>query len=231
MIPKVLHFIWITVGEPMPESLKIGLLTAKANTTMKIILHTNDRSLEPTEGIEYRYREFNLSIKNITMEEAGDMTYKGSRASRLSHIKDIYRLEILYEEGGIYSDLDVLWLRNPWEFWEEKVVIGYSNKSYHILCNAVMMAEARQEAIKIYKDWLIDIYPCKKYWIPANPYKLWKDKKEICMIDKYYFFPISWEKCKDIPYEKIQKSICVHYFASMADCSGSVVEKLKNIIR
>lgn len=230
MIPRVVHFLWITVDKSPSEQHLLGIKTAVANTTMKVILHTNDRTIAPMRGVEIRYREFETTIKGISLDQTPTMITEGLCASRIAHLSDIYRLDILYEEGGIYSDMDVLWLRNPWEFWDKRIVIGYTNKAYKILTNSVLMSRAKEEALLDYKTWLLEIYPCKKYWTPANPYKLWKHREEVEKVDKYYFNPVSWDKCDQIPYEKVQRSICVHYFASMAKLSGNVVDMIQKVI-
>lgn len=230
MIPHVLHFIWITVDKSPSDDFFIGPKSAVANTTMKVVLHTNDRTIPPIRGVEIRYREFDTAIKGIPLNQTPPMQYKGNNASRIAHLCDIYRLDILYEEGGVYSDMDCIWLRNPWEFWNKRVVVGYTNKGYKILSNGVLMSQAREPALLEYKKWLVEIYPNKKYWIPANPYKLWKNREEVTKIDKYYFFPISWNKCDEITYEKVQKSICVSLFASMGKLSGEMVDLVKQII-
>jgi len=218
MIPRIIHFIWIKDGSSFGQSNLQGILSAVENTTCKLVLHTDDPDIEDISGVEIRRRVFDTTIKGIPLDACRAVKSRGGEGKRISHIKDIYRLDILYEEGGIYSDLDVLWLRNPWEFWNKKVVIGYTNKSYKILANAVIMAEAGHPALMQYKQWLLDIYPCKKYWIPANPYKLWKNNPDVCMLDKYYFYPCRYDE-SEFSYEKIQKCICIHAFASMQDSS------------
>ena len=144
-------------------------------------------------------------------------SYTDLKVSCLAHLCDILRLEILYEHGGIYSDLDVIWLRNPIEYFKHKIVIGFTNSSYKILCNAVMMAEKEHPALLQYRDWLISIMPCKKYWTPANPYKLWKDNLDVTMVGRKEFFPIPYNRMDTLEFEKVKNSICVHLFCSMND--------------
>jgi hypothetical protein len=226
MIPKVIHFIWIFAGNhPSPEHI-FSIQTAVLNTNCKIILHTDDKTIKPIEGVEIRYRTFNKDIKGIPFDPNEKIEYKGE-AKRIAHISDIERIDILYQEGGIYSDMDVIWLRNPWEYWDKKVVIGFTNKAYKILANSIIMAEPKQSAIKKYKEWLIDIYPSKKYWIPANPYKLWKDDPSVTMVDKYIWFPIKWDSKKDITPQDVECSIAFHEFGSMGKRKGSIYDMLK----
>jgi len=227
MIPRVIHFIWIFAGAHPTEDHIFSIRTAVQNTTCKVVLHTDDKTIKPIPGVEIRYRVFNKEIKGIPFNPDDTMEYKGE-AKRVAHISDIVRCDILYEEGGIYSDMDVLWLRNPWEFWDKKVVIGFTNASYKILANSVIMAEPKQKAIKDYHDWLVEIYPSKKYWVPANPYKLWQNDPSVTMVGKHYWFPVGWDKIKNLKLENIERSIAIHVFSSMGgDTKGELFTMLE----
>jgi len=197
MIPPKLHFVWIGGGE-FKKSYEHAIRSAQQNTKFEIFLHT-DQDVD-VSGVTVR----RIRIPDI-------------KTSCIAHLTDIIRCDILFEEGGIYSDLDVIWLRNPYEFMDKKVVIGYSNQSYKILCNAVMMTEAGHPAIKKYKDWLLTIMPCKKYWVPANPYHLWKEDPDVLMIKKKYFFPVNYKHIPEATLEDFEDSIAAHLFASMHD--------------
>lgn len=227
MIPRLIHFIWISAGEHPTEEQLFGVKTASLNTTCKIVLHTDDITIKPIPGVEIRRREFPKEINGVPFNPDDKIEYDGD-ARRVSHVKDIVRLEILHEEGGVYSDLDVLWLRNPYEFWDKRVVIGFTNKGYKILANAVMMSRPGEKALMVYRDWLVSIYPSKKYWIPANPYKLWKDDPSVTMAEKYIFYPVSWKDASEVTFEDVQKSVAIHEFASMGGNSkGEVIEALR----
>ena len=227
MIPRVIHCIWISAGEHPSQGQLFGIKTALLNTTCHVVLHTDDTTIDTIPGVEIRKREFPKEINGVPFNPDDKIEYAGD-ARRVSHVKDIVRLEILHKEGGIYSDLDVLWLRNPYEFWDKRVVIGFTNKGYKILANAVMMARAGEQALMVYRDWLVSIYPSKKYWVPANPYKLWKDDPSVTMAEKYIFYPVSWKDSSEVTFEDIQKSVAIHEFASMGGNSkGEVIESLK----
>lgn len=199
MIPKTVHFIWVGGGE-WKDIYKYGIYSVLKNTTMKPILHTDDKSIA-LEGVEIRYVEDNYKTLNV---------------SCIAHKSDIIRCDILYQEGGIYSDFDVIWLRNPTEHFKKNLVIGYSNKSYKILCNAVIMSVKGNQLLLDYRNWLLSIMPCKKYWIPANPYNLWKDK-DVFFAEKKDFFPIRYDNTDTFTYDDVKNSICVHLFSSMND--------------
>ena len=106
MIPPKLHFIWIGGGE-FKKSYEHAIRSAQQNTNFDIFLHT-DQAID-ISGVTTVHREAPQGI-NVTS---------------LAHLSDIIRCDVLYEEGGIYSDFDAIWLRNPYEFMDKKVVIGY----------------------------------------------------------------------------------------------------------
>ncbi len=237
MIPTTIHFIWISLPDPPTEEQQLGIKTAILNTTCKIVLHTNDPTLH-IPGVESRLLILPETINGIPFKNEIVEAKTNNRVAesvksghRISHLKDILRLDILYREGGIYSDLDVLWLRNPTEYLTKTLVIGWSNASYKILINCVMMSAPEHPALLTYKNWITSIYPCKKYWIPANPYKIWKDVPDITFVDKYKFCPVSWNKTQDISWKSVERSICVHLFQSMeSEPSGEVLTTLKKLI-
>jgi hypothetical protein len=230
MIPRIIHFIWIYAGAHPTEEHIFSIKTAVVNTTCRVILHTDDKTIKPIPGVEIRHRIFDKDIKGIPFDTDEKIVYKGE-AKRVAHISDIVRCQILYEEGGIYSDMDVFWLRNPIEFWDKKVVIGFTNQAYKILANSVLMAQPKQKAIKDYYNWLVDIYPCKKYWVPANPYKIWQNDKSVTMVKKHYWFPVGWDKIKDLKMQDVEKSIAIHVFCSMGgNTKGELYSSLKKDI-
>lgn len=198
MIPPKIHFIWIG-GGVFKDSYTYGIRSAQLNTRCQIFLHTDNP---------------NIQIEGVTVKliEAPDI-----KVSCLAHLSDIIRCDILYEEGGIYSDLDVIWLRNPFEFFKEKFVIGYSNESYKILLNAVMLSEQGHPALLKYRDWLVSIMPCKKYWVPANPYKILKDEADVLFVKKSYFSPFNYKRIQGATLDSVKNSVAVHLYASLAD--------------
>ncbi|MEE2776574.1 MAG: glycosyltransferase [Acidobacteriota bacterium] len=71
-------------------------------------------------------------------------------AYRYAHQADFVRLDALIEHGGLYADIDTIFLRPPPEhLWEESFVIGreppvvdeHTGNVKPSLCNALLMAE------------------------------------------------------------------------------------------
>lgn len=232
MIPPVIHFIWVSLGETLPDLYKLCILSAVISTKCKVVLHTDDPTIALPQ-VETRLRHFPQKINNVAFDPNEDVHHK--QGSRVSHLKDIVRLEILYSEGGIYSDLDMIWLRHPWFHLQKKVVMGYQTKGYKTLCNAVIFSEPKHPAIKDYLDWTISIYPPKKYWLPANPYKLWEKKSyrnELTYIERYEFFDRRFRDESEYSLEKIQRSTGIHLWqAGRIKVEGPLIEELKKAIK
>lgn len=227
----MIHFIWISLGEELRDLYRLCILSAVLNTSCKVVLHTDDPSIQ-LPRVETRVRTFPSEIKGIPFNPNETLNYQLGR--RVSHLKDIVRLEILYEEGGIYSDLDVLWLRNPFFYMDQKVVIGYQSKSYKFLCNAILFAEPRHPAIKDYLDWVISIYPPKKYWTPANPYKVWEQKgyTDLTYVGQTVFYGRSSRDTRPHTLEKLLKATAIHLYQSTGEhIHGSLITSLQTAIR
>lgn len=232
MIPLVIHFIWVSLNEQLPELFKLCILSAVVATKCKVVLHTDDPSIV-LPGVETRLREFPKMINGVDFDPNEDVKHHFGR--RVSHLKDVVRLQILHEEGGIYSDLDVLWLRHPWFLMDYRVVIGYQAKAYRTLCNAVMMAEPGHEAIKDYLDWTISIYPPRKYWIPANPFRLWRSKEylqELTYVERSEFFGRAYTDDEDYMFHKLYKATAIHlYYSIQKQIGGEVIETMQKRIQ
>jgi hypothetical protein len=217
MIPELIHFIWIDIPTlEMPELFKNCIISAVKNTNCKVILHTDADIC--ISGVETRKREFDLCVKGVKYNPSEIV----DQGKRVSHLKDIYRLQILLENGGIYSDCDTLWLKNPWSLLNKKCFIGYQTKSYKVLCNAIIGAEANHPAIKEYLDWIIEEFPPKKYWKIADPHKLWCKRDDVFFVESSLFFPVPYWKNKewiksDTGQKKIHNAIAFHLYASTSE--------------
>ena len=226
MIPEVIHFIWCNYDSAgMPELFQNCITSAVRNTNCKVVLHTDLNITLP--GVEIRNRVFDYKIKDIEYNPA-EVVEQGKR---ISHFKDIYRLQVLLEEGGIYSDCDTLWLKNPWSLLTKKCFIGFQTKSYKVLCNAIIGAEKGHPAIKLYLDWLIKIFPCKKYCKPADPYKLWNGRDDVFFVESAVLYPIPyWKERKWIEsktgQKKIENAIAFHLYSSTTENPTKYLKEL-----
>lgn len=108
VIPKICHFIW-TKGVPMSWLQTLSVKSfRKYNPDWKIILHLISQSRgKNVYNAEYsgpdNYTQMLIFIDEVRI----------ARATNLHGIQesDKLRTRILYQEGGVYSDFDMLWLR------------------------------------------------------------------------------------------------------------------------
>lgn len=77
----------------------------------------------------------------------------GNPIPHFAHRADVMRLQILYEYGGIYLDMDTITVKSYDVFLEHKVVmfVGKRDGREYGLCNAVMMGEPGHQ---FFYEWL-----------------------------------------------------------------------------
>jgi mannosyltransferase OCH1-like enzyme len=156
-IPPTVHFVWI--GSAVPDKIN-GLIDTwrKVHPGWEIKIWSNS----DIEKFPWKNRSaFDEAIAAKSWAEA----------------VDIWRLEILYNEGGIYSDVDVVSFRS----FNELIASGatffagqetnklYTKKSQPLyLCNALMGAAKGSSVIK---DCIDNITPRSRSKFPSNPRK------------------------------------------------------------
>jgi hypothetical protein len=141
----LLHFIWINKTQPFAEGEYTSLLSALKNTTYDVRLHTN---LKPGQAehdpytLLVSYPDRFQIIETIFEEE-----FEGVRP-RLATISDIYRIRILKEHGGAYSDLDILWFKDfPEDLSSCSYAACWENPSYKTVQNAFLYMRKGQEEV------------------------------------------------------------------------------------
>lgn len=138
MIPKVIHYIWLG-GNPTPK-----LFDKCLKSWQKFC---------PDYQIK-RWDETNLNINKY------DFTKDAYAARKFAFVSDVFRTEILYNEGGIYLDVDVELLKPIDEILQNiDCVMGFetSNK----LAPGLIMATIKNNSdlkniLDIYKNMKFD---------------------------------------------------------------------------
>jgi hypothetical protein len=124
----LLHFIWIQGSREFGSGERASILSALRNTSYFVVLHTN---MEGSTGIEHE--RFSVS------REEFHTTIEGVKLS-MANVSDYYRIKILGEQGGMYSDLDMLWVKEV--DVSGGLVACYENPSYRTISNAWIYSEA-----------------------------------------------------------------------------------------
>lgn len=139
MIPKVIHYIWIG-GNPLPKIAKKCIESWK--------------KFCPDYKIK-RWDETNLDINKYQFAK------DAYAAKKFAFVSDVFRTEILYNEGGIYVDIDVEFLKNIEEtIGNYDCVIGFETSN--LINPGVFIATKPQnkdllEILEIYKNTKFDV--------------------------------------------------------------------------
>ena len=118
IMPKNIHFIWI--GSIIKEKYKQTIINCKnINKNYSVYLWIDSTSV--TNIIKEHLESNGIIIKNIYDDlNLADMTYDIKNNDIINYLNifpnhgykaDIVRLYIIYKYGGIYSDIDSIWLK------------------------------------------------------------------------------------------------------------------------
>jgi len=125
-IPKFNHFIWY--GSKIPEKYLINIRTYLKNMDYQIFLWIDTE----IEEIRRRLDNTNIKVKDIsslTMINDVAMKYESIIAKA-----DIMRLEIVYQYGGIYTDIDSIWHLFLLYFFQSSKVSIHISKKFCFTC-------------------------------------------------------------------------------------------------
>lgn len=107
-IPQKIHYVWVGNGEKSKD--------------IKKCMKTWKKYLKDYEIIEWNEQSFDISSSKFA-KAAYD-------AKKWAFVSDYIRAKVLYEEGGIYLDTDVLLLDNFNSFLDDEAFVGFENDKY-----------------------------------------------------------------------------------------------------
>ena len=141
-IPSVMRFIWINRRD-FAEGEYNSILSAIKNLSYDIVLHTD---LKP-DDIKTQWNPYLLAKKykkfSIVMREFEEDNILNGVKVHIANISDYHRIQILSELGGLYSDCDILWLKDlPLNLATSRMVGTYDIQSYKHLTTSFMGAVA-----------------------------------------------------------------------------------------
>ena len=194
-IPKIIHLLYF--GETEFYNIHYHCISSIIRTMSpeyEIILYNNK---EPVNNRYWDKIKNYVQIKPITIPEEFD----GFPLHHFQYKADVCRMNVLYENGGIYLDIDMYIYRNIGEILK-------SNKSVYIsregqgdgLINAFIACTPKNEFIRLWFDkfrsglrmdiWAYHIRESNMNLIKKYPYYIQKYQIEI--LDHEYLFPYSW---------------------------------------
>jgi len=162
MIPNVYHFVFGLREQTEPFHLLHYLCLAsciEVNRPEKVVVHCLNEPWGPLwDRIRPRIDVVRVTRQQVT--EPFDYVDPAMETYRYAHAADFLRLRILLEHGGIYADMDTLFvaplpaeLRDaPCVMGHERVDVDAASAPEGSLCNAVVMAEPGSPFVRTWLD-------------------------------------------------------------------------------
>lgn len=191
MIPKVIHYCWFG-GKNKPKLIKDCISSWK--------LHLPDYEIK-------EWNEFNSDLTPSFVQDAYQL-------KKWAFVADFIRLEVLYENGGIYLDTDMMLLKNFDDFLNSKGFIGVENRT-SISCG-VIGAEIHHPFIKKCLDYysvinLTGSTDLRTILIPLIVTKTFREEynfhgnfddililRNLTVYPKDYFYPFPFKNASDL---------------------------------
>ena len=129
--------------------------------------------------------------------------YDGFELKHFQYKADVVRLELLYEHGGVYLDLDMLIVRPFHDVFKSghSFYISEERAGIHSLINAFLAAKPKNEFIKLWLEsfksglrlgiWAHHIRDSNRILIEDNPHYIHKYRMKI--LDGQLFMPLHWQ--------------------------------------
>ncbi|XP_005101096.1 uncharacterized protein LOC101852251 [Aplysia californica] len=140
-----------------------------------------NQALKDVEGVRFVYRERppNISGRRVLNQF-------------LYHFSDLVRLQVLYLNGGIYLDMDMIVLRDLDPLLEHKVTLGILDNEPRV-GNAFIMASAGSDFILEWYENYTDYKNTNRFWNSLKiPGKIWlKNASRVHMESERLYHP-SW---------------------------------------
>jgi mannosyltransferase OCH1-like enzyme len=160
-----------------------SLAEAVRISDMKVVLHT-DAQID-ISGVEVRLVEFPTH-------------HNGKPIKHIEHSVDMKRFEVAQEEGGFYSDTDIVLFKPLTELLRyEKNVFAFQNKAYKTICIGFFGCSINNDIITRARKAYLDGYPGKSYHALASFKKLVPDildlvvgHNELVILPQREFFPV-----------------------------------------
>ncbi len=169
--------------------------------------------------------------------------YDGFELKHFQYKADVARLELLYEHGGVYLDIDMIIVRSFHEifasghsFYISEEREGSNGRGSGALINAFLAAKPKNEFIKLWLNefksglrlgiWAHHIRDSNKQLLDSHPHYM--HKYRIRVLDWKMFMPLHWQdteafiRSETVPYEFPPESYGTHLWETIL---GDVMRK------
>ena len=202
LIPKVFHFVFGLREQTEPFHLMYYLCLASCmavNKPQAVHFHYHH---EPWGEWWDRIKP-HLVLRRISPDRSiADYRYSDPSLNpfRYAHLADFARLQILLEEGGIYADMDTLFLRPLPEHWfDREFILGQEKTPLTAndggsLCNAWI---ASAPGAEFGRQWLEGMHEAfDGTWSNHStllPYRIWRQQPELVDVEpESAFYALDW---------------------------------------
>jgi len=198
MIPKKIHYIW---------------LGGEKDELSKRCIDSWYRVYKDFEIVEW-------NEKNLDIDNQPEFVKKLYEKKKYQFVSDFLRLKLLYENGGIYLDTDVLAIKNFDEtFLNNKFFIGVEKKNQIAL--GIIGSEKDLTTTKELQEFTINDY--NERGLKPSPTAMRKEMRrrgfksadkdivivgDMAIYPQEYFYPIPYSE--EIPYCLTSNSVCAH---------------------
>ena len=202
MIPNVFHFVFGLREQKEPFHLMYYLCLASClnvNRPDEVHFHYHH---EPW-GEWWERIKPHLVLRKISPEQTiADYKYQDPELQqfRYAHLADFARLQILLREGGIYADIDTLFLRPLPEYWSERnFILGHERppaaaEDSGSLCNAWIASAPGADFCRLWLDQMTGAFDGS--WSNHStllPFRLWQKHPTLLSVEpESSFYALDW---------------------------------------
>jgi mannosyltransferase OCH1-like enzyme len=237
-IPKTIHLIYFKEKEIKDYNYRCIMSMIYNLPDYNIIIY-ND--IEPTDNIYWNKLKINEKITIKYYERP--RVFDGFNVQNVQYSADIARLEILYNYGGVYLDLDMLVINNFVDIFKDNndFYISKESENGDGLINSFLASKPKNEFIKLWLDcfatglrtekWAYHISTSNKLLLEKNKHFMIKYKIKI--INSYHFFPIFFDDAEKFKNNKVfnfkKDTYGIHLWDSYYKNTISLMDTLPNV--
>ncbi len=230
-IPKIIHLIYINQRPLHNFNYKCIRSIIKNMPNYEIWIH-NDIEPDSVDWIELKKNK-NVIIKRIKRVPIFD----GFKINHVQYEADIIRMELLYQYGGIYMDMDIYMLKDITSLLDGHSIY-VTKETENSIINCVIISEPGNEFIKIWLDnfatgfrmnnWGWHIRDLPKILLDKYPYYI--NKYNIRLLDYENFCPMHWTQSELLiknTFKVTEKMYGIHLFETIL---GNILDTIKLIV-
>jgi len=200
MIPNIGHFVFFYSKRDFLFVQYIAVVSARIVNDCDVVIHYH---IMP----EGRFTDLLKADSRITWKHVPIIpsTVGAKEIIKIEHSVDFYKVNELYENGGICLDLDTVCVR-PWhDFLTSKFIssIEYVDGIYYGLCCAVFMTEKHGEFMKTWKERFENVFNPEGWgsssvFLPGIIAQEYKDSPHCTVLNMDVFLVPHWNECEKI---------------------------------